>query len=567
MPTQSGVTSVQVVLGDREFVGQLIAADEAAKQSFDAAEDGLHLLLTGPRDYHVIVEGADQASVQEGVGHRVLVRFDGRRGLRRKLEAVRGEAPPLDLTGGLHGAAPLYLLSEGTLSSSADGEAPRGLDALDTMVTAARWISSRRSSSFERLFPPSPFHPDLPERPERLSVAQGAALLDQVDAVLAAAAVSAAEGDEARAQAVQLRSACVTVLSHVVATVLKDPEFRDLADRAAARILALIEAEAGEGGRPELRNHALMLLQMRGPALSEAHAAQVKELLAGYTRKSPPYAQLPKDVWRFGFASAYDFHPGEYEILRDRYKYTEMAAPEGAPTPPGWRGYEILKAPFAGPDGQEIQIWTRTTSPRDENFEMGHEYFVGLAISRHANLGANDMAASQVAVEQRGYKLMLNAQCAGLTTRFAISRMFPDADIYSSWDSTYFRTGEGHKIVDSEACDCLHALLQGFAKGEDFAGIDARIREAQWYHRQQRVEGFVQFIGPAHPAVVSRYEDINHDGKADFYDGFLDFQLVAIAEDARAGGVPRDPGVAGSQVSGEAARGLGWSAGSMNRVT
>jgi transcription elongation factor Elf1 len=45
-----------------------------------------------------------------------------------------------------------------------------------------------------------------------------------------------------------------------------------------------------------------------------------------------------------------------------------------------------------------------------------------------------------VEVRQVGYKLMMNSQCAGLTTRFAIAKIFPDADIYSSWDSTYFRT-------------------------------------------------------------------------------------------------------------------------------
>ncbi|HEY8375328.1 MAG TPA: hypothetical protein VIK91_02515, partial [Nannocystis sp.] len=72
---------------------------------------------------------------------------------------------------------------------------------------------------------------------------------------------------------------------------------------------------------------------------------------------------------------------------------------------------------------------------------------------------------------------------------------------------------------------------------------------------------------PAHPLVVARYQDINHDGKADFYDGFLDLRLVEIAESLKESAVPRDPGVAPSQVSGEAARGLGWAAGSLNRVT
>ena len=198
---------------------------------------------------------------------------------------------------------------------------------------------------------------------------------------------------------------------------------------------------------------------------------------------------------------------------------------------------------------------------------MEREFFIGLMINRHANLGAADMNAARVDVRQRGYKLMFNAQCAGLTTRFAISRMFPEADIYSSWDSTYFRTGPDGELSASEGVDCLVALLQGMSAGEAFPAIDARIRKAQWYHKLGRVKDFVQFVGPAHPLVARRFEDVNHDGKADYYDGFLDLKLVEIAESIQASATPRDPGAAASQIAGEAARGLGWAAGSLNRVT
>ena len=51
-----------------------------------------------------------------------------------------------------------------------------------------------------------------------------------------------------------------------------------------------------------------------------------------------------------------------------------------------------------------------------------------------------------MSVRQAGYKLMMNSQCAGLSTRFAVQRCFPDADLYSSWDSTLFYTGRGGKV-------------------------------------------------------------------------------------------------------------------------
>src|SRR6185369_4837988 len=99
------------------------------------------------------------------------------------------------------------------------------------------------------------------------------------------------------------------------------------------------------------------------------------------------------------------------------------------------------------------------------------------------------------------------------------------------------------------------------------AQLEKRIVDAQWYHSQSSVPGFVQFIGPSHPLVLNRYNDVNQDGKADYYDGFLDFTLKAIAEDVYNSATPKDPGLSASQISGEAATGLDWAAGSMDRVT
>lgn len=568
------------------FPAELVASGSAARKSFNAARAavGVHLLLIGERDYHVQLSPAPsnaRAILGLALGKRVQVQFAGRTtSVRRHLFAIGGQAPrpaapapvapepprsALDLTAAVHGAPPLFLLADGTLSGHAEGPAPVWLDALPVLVTAARWVSTRRTTSFECLFPASPFHPEEPLRPERLSPAQAQALLAQLTAVLSAAAPGAANVDPI--DAAQLRSAVLTVLSHIVATVLKDPSFRAVADQAAARIFALIAAETGPRAHPELRAHAISLLAMRGPALRPEDQKQAEALLRSLHRSAPPYAELG-GTWRFAINSAAEFAPGEFKVLQTKYGFTKIPLPDGAPAAPNtWGdGYQVLQAPFKGPEGQIIHLYCRSASPRDENFEMGNAYFTGVIISRHANLGAFDMRAALTQTTQVGYKLMMNCQCAGLTTRFAISRMFPDADIYSSWDSTYFNTGTNDEITASEGIDCFVAILQGMASREDFAAIDRRIRKVQWHHKQSRSPDFVQFIGPAHPAVVARYEDINRDGKADFYDGFLDFRVVEIAESIRDSATPKSPGVAASQIGGDAARGLNWAAGSLNRV-
>ena len=577
---------VRVRGSDAALDAELVAVGGAARTSFTAARatPGVHLLLIGERDYHVrlVAPGPHtREQLTRLVGKKLELHFAGRStAVRRSLAAIGGHepepraepqgfavAPPaaaLDLTTAIFGAAPLFLLPDGTFAASAAGPAPRGMDALAVLVAAARWVSTRRTTTFECLFPASPFHPEEPLRAERLSAAQAEGLLWQLDSVLAAAAPGTAGVDAT--DAAQLRSAVLTVLSHVLATVRNDRTFRAVADRAADRMFGIVDAEAGEGGRAELRAHAIALLAMRGPALRPEDQQRAQALLRGLRRAAPPYADL-QGPWRFAINSGSEFAAGELKILQTKYRFTKVAPPGDAPPPPSaWSGYTVLKAPFPGPHGQDILVFSRSALARDENHEMGEPYFTGVLVSRHANLGAMDMRAALVQVEQRGYKLMMNCQCAGLTTRFVVSRMFPDADIYSSWDSTYFSTGDNEEVIASEGIDCFVAILQGMAAGEDFVAIDRRLRKAQWQHAQSRTPEFVQFIGPGNPLVVRKYEDINRDGKADFYDGFLDLRVVEVAEVVRDSATPKDPGVAASQVGGDAARGLDWAAGSLNRV-
>ena len=570
---------------------------------------GIHLLLTGDRDYYVVLSDRPSAATLSALtalrGKAVAVIFPGRTAVRRRLadlaavqtDAAAGESPddgstgstppppiatggatgdgdPLRLNVAQEGAAPLFLMPSGAFSDRADST-PTGMAAQKALVTAARWISTRRTSTFERLFPPSAFHPDLPLRGERLTAAQAQVLLAQVQGALAEAAVGGPAATADSLAAAQVRSAGLTVLSHIVATARKDRSFVDVAHAAADAMLALIDREQvpAQGmttARAALRAHAIQLLQMRAPALSSAQRDRVTALLRGSIRQAPPYsdAQL-QATWRFAMCSAWDFHDGECELLVRKYGFKEIAAPTPAPTLPlPVSRYRILEAPFRNPAGQPIQIYSRTASPSDENREMACGDFIGVLINRHAQLGAFDMQASATDVRQVGYKLMMNSQCAGLTTRFAIAKMFPDADIYSSWDSTYFRTDPtSHKVTDSEGLDCFVALLMGMSRGETHAQISTRMQGQQWHHEQSRDPNFMQFVGPAHPNVVARYSDVNQDGHADFYDGFLDFTLADIKSDLENSATPRDPGVAASQIGGDAAKGLGWAAGSMNRVT
>lgn len=528
-------TSITLRLRDGRRVVRLPATLDAsgddARASFDAARafGGLHLLLRGFPDYAVTVTDGSRADwLATQIGRSAWVESDGR-AVRRTIAEVSTAAAPT--TGSALEISPGLFLQPDGIFSVATGSTK------DALVAAARWISSRRTTTFTRLFAPDAFHPELPVRTERLTVAQGERLLAWLEGLLPGA-------DN------QLRSAILTVLSHLVATAKDDVGFRSIADGAAAAIFGLIDVEKVAA----LRAHAILLLQLRGPALTKADQDRARGLLQSLVRVSPPYEALP-DVWTFAMNSAWDFHEGEVVVLQETHGFVEV-------------GTDLYEAPFTGPKGQKIRVHARTANPTDENREMADPAYVGVLINRHAQLGSFDLRAATVNVQQQGYKLLINSQCAGLTTRFAIGRMFPDADLYTSWDSTYFQTGGPNgRLSASEGLDCFVAILHGMSKGETHAQISDRIRRAQWHHPQaSAVRDFVQFVGPAHPAVIQRHSDVNQDGRADCYDGFLDFELAAIAERVADSGTPKDPGVAPSQVSGEAATGLGWAAGSMNRV-
>src|SRR5512132_3605633 len=241
-----------------DLPAELEASGAGAAAAFEEGRGraGVHLLLAGGDASFAVtlrspVTEEALSRLQALRRKSVLVVFPGRPAVRRRITELAGTVKPapatgaLDLTEGRASAAPLWLLPDGTLSTTSSA-APSGIAAHDALINAARWISARRTSTFERLFPPSAFHPEAPRRAERLSVAQASVLLDQLRAALLAAAVSGSAAKKDPTTAAEVRSASLTVLSHILATVRADRSFRAVADAAAAAIFDLIDHERGD---------------------------------------------------------------------------------------------------------------------------------------------------------------------------------------------------------------------------------------------------------------------------------------------------------------------------------
>ena len=163
--------------GPVDLPATLLATGDAVAAA-PAPTDRPAVLLTGDRDYLValhppLADGVVRA-LTEQTGQAVHITFPGRKPVRRRLAEVRGlsVATPsggiaLDLTAGRPGARPLWLRPDGTFSANpgeASAASPLGAEpsravnlAADpdlaehaALITAARWISSRRTTTFER---------------------------------------------------------------------------------------------------------------------------------------------------------------------------------------------------------------------------------------------------------------------------------------------------------------------------------------------------------------------------------------------------------------------------------
>ena len=130
---------VRIVDGDKttRLAALLVKSGSMARRSFELARShaGVQVLFTGEREYHVALaapDPANRAALVAAIGRKVVLEFRGRRPVRQILAAVAGRAPvaapapaapvpaappaaALDLTAGIHGAAPLFLLASGEL--------------------------------------------------------------------------------------------------------------------------------------------------------------------------------------------------------------------------------------------------------------------------------------------------------------------------------------------------------------------------------------------------------------------------------------------------------------------
>jgi hypothetical protein len=449
----------------------------------------------------------------------------------------------------------------------------RGIkDALPVLVGRPP-AGSRRgaTTSFECLFPASPFHPE-----ERAARNRASAEARRQARGPARPAQRGPRGRRPRGRqhrrptdAAQLRSAALTVLSHIVATVLKDgllaPELPRRRRPGRRPHLRPDRRETGPGGaRPSCGPTPSRCWRCAARPCAPRIRSRPRRSCAAF---GAPPRPTPSSPARGASPSTPppSSRPASSSCCRPSTGFTKVPPPSDAPASPNaWGGgYRCSRPPSPAPQGQEILVFARR--PRRATRTTRWATSTSPACSSAATpTSAPSTCGPRWSRSAGGYKLMMNCQCAGLTTRFAISRMFPDADIYSSWDSTYFSTGANDESSPARASTASWRP-PGMAAGEDFGPSTPAAQgpvapQAEPHARVRAVHR------PRHPLVVVATRTSTATARPTTTTAS---STSASSRSPRRSATPRpraSPGVAASQIGGAAARGLNWAAGSLNRV-
>lgn len=346
-------------------------------------------------------------------------------------------------------------------------------------------------------------------------------------------------------QALQMRASAHTCLVHLAECVPATAEH--LAEKRAAEEAAMAFARAED--HPVLAEAFAAHLH-RAVGLTAAGRQAADALFMQRVPVSPPYGgwfvtgeattgeAAPTLVvhWSPGTGSE-GFYRGTVELLKQA-----GFAPEGevAPRGPSWFGREY---------GRDLRVRLRLAEFAGDLFASMADPGVHIVgYDGHSDIGRNMRRALQRAPDQRGHKLVFYGLCAGKDALFRVRARYPEAQVLTTFNSSYFRTAdgpEGRRMVESENFNALVEVLAGIADRQDWKGIRDAIRDRaipRYWKAHHALPGGMNYVTPIDSALARRVLDLDGDGQADALDRLVDFNAFAVAADTAAEFVPRDPG-------------------------
>lgn len=346
-------------------------------------------------------------------------------------------------------------------------------------------------------------------------------LLSSLKTDLSAAAVGKTTEGLSDTQTLQLRSSASTVLLELLSAKGSKPELRQ---EALQTYVATMEAE----NNPVLRDSMGWNLRRVAPELPREMHQVVGESLAKVRSESPPYEAWFKDGdntltvdWSAGSESLGD---DKKRLIKEGF--VEVGQDDGT----------ILEKTYKVGGDQDTTFRVRLRSFRSDMFKRVDDKDTDMVIyTGHSNWGRNMRDSLEGLGSEVGGKdkLVLSDLCVGKGEMQQFKDKFPNADLVTTHNSSYFIPGAPGREASSEGINTILATFEGIAYRAPYADIAREVRANNpWtsLHAGNGVDN--NFIFPGDEIVRRRVLDRDHDGQADILDRVVDFNSFKPKTDA-----------------------------------
>jgi|GEM_PF-951666 len=424
---------------------------------------------------------------------------------------VVGNGKPMDPSG-LH--RPVFLSASGFFVESKDLEKPRNASELGTgLFRMADLVDDVKTN---------PLAASTVTAAERTKVFTN--LSEALATVRQGAPLPAGMTDK---QALQLRSSAATVLMALAEAAGGDT---GLKEKAITLYTDTLKAEQN----PILRDSMAWNLSRVASSLPANLKAIAQPLVDDLTPSSPPYDDWFKNgnttlnvSWVTGEDE--EFFPGYVELLKGKGFTPEGNVPS--------RGPATFVKKVTPPGGQEMEIRIKLGVNHDNMFkDMSKDGVHIVGYDGHSDLGRSVPDALKNAPDSAGNKkLIFTGLCAGKDNIHTMRERYPDAQVLTTFNSSYFNTDDrpsGKIMTRSENFNALMELTQGAVKRQSWDTINKNIKDNAilfpWSHP---MPGGTNYISPAHTEIRRKVLDTDHDGQADYLDKFANFDTFKVATD------------------------------------
>jgi hypothetical protein len=350
----------------------------------------------------------------------------------------------------------------------------------------------------------------------------------QADLAKAPAGGAPAEGLDAT-QTLQLRSSASTVLLELMTAEGTSDGVRQ---EALGSYLKTMTGETNGVLRDQMGWNLLRL----APTMPAGSHQAIGEALESARSSEPPYKAWFKDGDN---TVTVDWSAGPESLSDDKKRLVKEGFAEL-----GSDGGGTLYEKTYEANGVETTFRVRMRSFRQDMFKRVEDPDTDMVIyTGHSNWGRNMRGSLEGLDNPTGgaNKLVLTDLCVGKGEMQQFKDKFPNADMVTTFNSSYFIPGSAQREAESEGINAILTTFDGIANRAPYSEIAEGVRRANPWGYEHDKEGVDNnFIFPGDELARRRVLDRDHDGQADILDRVVDFNSFKPALDAARDFAPID---------------------------